>query len=186
MRGFTLAEVMVVTVIVCVISLAVYGTLSNGIKIWQRLGQGIPQEDLNIFFERFSSDLRNSFKYTGISFSGKQDSLDFTGLVFSPDFKRTGVGRIIYSFDQGSGVINKASLDVSEIFRQQPGKTSPVARGIKSLEFGYYYYDTEKKGFGWEEEWAKEELPLAVRIELEFDDGKQTLKFTRTVNIPCA
>ena len=45
--GFTLVELFLVSVILSIISLAIYSTLNNGIKIWQKINIETPGEGLN-------------------------------------------------------------------------------------------------------------------------------------------
>ena len=48
-NAFTLVELLIVTAMLAVISLAIYSTFSSGLKIWQRVSKPIPEEDLGIF-----------------------------------------------------------------------------------------------------------------------------------------
>lgn len=182
-RGFTLIEMLVVVAMLGVISLAIYTTTTNGIKIWQRINRQIPQEDLNIFFEKFATDLRNSLEYTDMNFLGKEDELEFPTLVNSPRLKIRTVGKIRYIYDYNNGVINRQQLDFSHIYNDENGITQQLLKDVKTLRFQYYIYDAEKKEYLWQEERIVG-LPLAVRIELEVKYGTQTAKFTKTVGIP--
>jgi hypothetical protein len=64
-----------------VVAFAIYASFNNGIKIWERVNKEIPGEDLNIFFDKFSVDLKNSFKFSGIKFSGKKNEVAFASIV---------------------------------------------------------------------------------------------------------
>ena len=75
--GFTLIELVLVTAILGVIGMAVYGTFSNGINIWKQVTEDSAAEDITLFFEKISFDLRNSFKLTGIRFKGEKTQLAF-------------------------------------------------------------------------------------------------------------
>ena len=70
--GFTLIETLLVVAISSVIALTIYSTFNSGLKIWQRLTKKEQASDLNIFFEKISYDLRNSFKFSDIKFVGEQ------------------------------------------------------------------------------------------------------------------
>ena len=59
-KGFTLIEVCLVSAMVAIISLAIYTTFANGIKIWQKAHTEILEEDVSIFFERFTSVIYKS------------------------------------------------------------------------------------------------------------------------------
>jgi hypothetical protein len=171
-------------VIISVVALAVYATLNNGLKIWQRINQVLPEEDLDIFFDRFALDLRNTFKFTGIAFLGKEDRLQFATLVNSPRLQATTVGELIYSYDDEAKALNREQRDFSQIYTENNGVIQQLISNIKSFKFLYYVYDVGKKEYLWQEESSKEDLPLAVRMELELLHGNKTKKITRTVGIP--
>lgn len=183
-RSFTLIELVIVTAMLSVISLALYSTFSNGIKIWQKVNQNIPTEDVDIFFEKFTSDLRNSLKMTGISFVGEEDKVEFATLVNSQKLQKTTVGEIKYRFNYGKGEIVRQKMDYSDIYNGEGGLGETLLQNVKSVKFQYYIYDTEKQRYLWQDEWVKQGLPLAVRVEVELKNDGQTSKFIKTVNIP--
>jgi len=182
--GFTFIEMLIVTVTLSVISLAIYATFNNGIKIWQKINKQIPEEDLTIFFDRFSSDLKNSFKFTGLTFSGKEDELEFATILNSPALHKRTVGKVVYFYDPYEKILNREEKDFSQIYENKKGSIQQSIRDVKSLRFRYYFYDAERKEYLWQDEWESEELPLAVRIQLELEYGTENNKFVKTVNIP--
>lgn len=183
-NGFTLIELLIVTALLAVISLAIYATFNSGVKIWQRVNKQIPEEDLDIFLEKFTLDLRNSFKFNGFNFLGEEKRFEFPTLVNSPWMNKKTVGKVSYLYDSESSIIKRNLLDFSQIYNGEEGTTQELLKNVKSLKFRYYLYDKEKKEYLWQDEWLKEDLPLAVRIELEFGNGTEIRKFTKTVNIP--
>ena len=182
--GFTLVELLLVLAMLSIVSLAVYATFNSGIKIWQRINTEIPEEDLDIFFYKFSSDLRNSFKFTGIDFLGEQDKVAFSTLVDSQRLKKRTIGQVIYSYDFLAEILNREERDFSQIYSDESNIAAQSLRNIKSLKFQYYSYDKEKKEYLWNDEWQKKELPLAIWIVLEFDDSTLAIMFTKTASIP--
>jgi hypothetical protein len=183
-RSFTFIELLIVTSILAVISLAIYSVLSNGVKIWQLVNQGIPEEDLNIFFNKFTSDMRNCFKFTDINFLGSRYTFEFVTLVSSPALQKKTVGKVIYFYDSDEGVLKREQLDFSQLYNGDSGTTQEVLKNIKFLKFKYYAYDVMTKEYVWLDEWVNEGLPVAMRVEFWFNNGKQTNKFIKTVNIP--
>ncbi|MFH1753586.1 MAG: prepilin-type N-terminal cleavage/methylation domain-containing protein [Candidatus Omnitrophota bacterium] len=183
-QGFTLLEMIVVSSMIVVISLAIYSTFSNGIKIWERTQGNTKEEDLNIFFDRFVSDLRGSFAFKGLDFLGEETRLEFSTLVTSQRLGKRTVGKVAYFYDDSSRSINKEERDFSHIHRDDEGIIEEGFSGVRSFKLLYYFYDDEKKEYFWLEEWDKESSPLAVRMIFEFDDGKEVIEYTKTVNIP--
>ena len=182
--GITLIELLIVTALLSVVSLAMYAVFSNGMKIWQRVNQELPEENLDIFFDKFALDLRNSLKFSGLGFSGEEDRLEFATLVNSWKLKNRTVGKVIYSYDPQKEIINREQRDFSEVYNAEESTPQQLLKNVKSLKFKYYLYDGQKKEYFWEDRWLKEGMPLAVRIELELNNGTKPHKFTKTVNIP--
>ena len=182
--GFTLIELLIASAILCIISLAIYATFNNGIKIWQKINRDIPEENLDIFFERFSSDLRNTFRFTDIDFSGEEYRVGFPTLINSPRLNKRSVGQVVYFYDPATEVVNREERDFSQVYSGESGVVKQSLKNVESLKFQYYFYHSEEKEYTWQDEWLEEARPLAVRIELEFDNGTQVVKFTKTVGIP--
>lgn len=184
--GFTLIEMLIVTAIISVVALAIYATLNNGIKIWQKVNRQLPEEDLNIFFDKFSLDLRNSFKFSGINFSGTIDKLEFSTLVNSMRLQKRTVGKLIYAYEPQNQILNRYQVDFAGVYSGESNASPQQSlRNVRTLKFQYYLYDEQNKVYLWQDEYGhKEGLPLAVKVELEFDDGKEIKKFTRTISIP--
>ncbi len=182
-KGFTLIEMLIVTAMLAVVSLAVYATFDSGIKIWKRVNQEMPSEDMDIFFDKFTSDLRNTLKAGNISPSGQKDEFELPVLVNS---RRLGIspGKVRYRFDHAKGGVIRQRMDYSDIYDGGSGSEELSMRNVKSLKFQYYIYDDEKQEYLWQDELTGQVLPLAVRVELELKDNGQTGKFTKTAGIP--
>ena len=187
-QGFTLIEMLIVLAMFSLIGLAVVATLSNGIKIWQRLNQVNKQEDINIFFEKFTSELRNTFRFNTIKFQGQKEKISFATFVTTPGSRQaqlTGIGEVTYSYDKKKKQLSKQVRNYSQIYKDEAGKNGVLFENVESVRFDYYFYNSEEKEYIWLEDWQIEEaLPLAVRIELEFENGRQSEKITRTIDIP--
>jgi prepilin-type N-terminal cleavage/methylation domain-containing protein len=185
-NAFTLIEMLIVTALLCVISLGIYSTFNSGIKIWQRLNKEVPEQDLYIFFDKFASDLRNSLKFKAINFSGTQNRFDFATIVNSPRMGKRTVGSVSYYYDPKAEAVYKEERDFACVYAGGRGVVKEMLKNIKSLEFQYYSYDIEKKEYIWQDGWVKENLPLAVWLQVEIRDGDKVFKFSKTVNIPVA
>jgi len=182
--GFTFIELILVTAILAVVSLAIYTTFNNGIKIWQRINKQLPEEDVDIFFDKFARDLRNTSKFRGINFIGKEDRIEFASLINSRQLKKRTIGQVIYFYDTSVEILKREQRDFSQVFTGQEGLVTWALINFKSLKLQYYVYDREKKEYLWQEECLTGTMPLAVRIDLELKDGTQIHKFTKTVSIP--
>jgi prepilin-type N-terminal cleavage/methylation domain-containing protein len=163
MKGLTLVELLMVTAMLSIVSLAIFSTFSSGLRIWQRVNTKTPYEDLGIFFDKFSGDLRNSFKFKGLRFSGGYNSFGFPTLLDNRVLNVRTVGEVTYSYDFNKEAFNRNAKDFSQAFSNGEGAEQQL-NNVKSLRFQYYAFDTEKKVYAWQDEWLEEEPPLAVKI----------------------
>jgi len=168
-----------------VISLAIYSVFSNGTKIYTRIKAKQTREDVNILFDKFNHDLRNSFKFEGINFSGGYDNVKFASFVSSRQFNnRINIGQVTYIYDSVAGQLRRQTGDYSDLYKNNfMNNGSVVLTGISALKFSYYRYDDETKDYSWVEKWAENELPLAVRMDLELKGINDKEKFTKTVTV---
>ncbi|MDD5729622.1 MAG: prepilin-type N-terminal cleavage/methylation domain-containing protein [Candidatus Omnitrophica bacterium] len=184
-RAFTLIEMLIVIVMLSVVSLAVFATFNNGINVWRKVTVEPASEGINIFFERFSSDLRNTFKFKSISFVGREQVLEFPALVYSPWAQAKSIGKIAYEFDAAKGALTKRQYTYSDIYSQAGSVAENVVlKDLSSAKFRYYFYDSAKREYLWSNEWPASDFPLAVAIELEFNRANGNNAFVRTVSIP--
>ncbi len=194
--GFTLAELIIVAVILSILGVAVYTAFSNGIKLWKRINEEVPQEDINIFFAKISRDLRNLSRCSGIEFSGEPDSVSFPTIVVSEadEGVRKIIGLVKYAFDKEEKSVMSEQSDYSGLYQSEPGRTRTLVSRIDSLSFQYYCHDPDTEEYLWLKAWNKYEappdvktensLPLAVKVEIEPNGGNEGEKFTRVVTLP--
>lgn len=183
-EGMTLIELLITLTVLSVISLAIYASLNSGLKIWKRINGQMAHEDLDIFFDRFGHDLRNCARFTGLTFTGTQERVEFPTILPSPRLGGDVIGRVSYAYDPQSKTLIRVQQDFSQIYSgEESSKIQPVP-DLGSVKFRYYVYDKQTKEYSWREDFLEEDFPLAVRIELESGDGPQAQSFTRTVSIP--
>ena len=183
--GFTFLELLIVSAILSVVSLAIFASLNSGIKIWQKVNTQLFEEDVDIFFDKFARDLRNSLEFTGINFSGEDEQMEFAAVGYNPKLKITTVGRVVYFYNPDKGTLERQQKGFIESFFDSTEMTAQLLKDIKSLKFKYYQFDEKKKDYLWQEAYqAGRPLPAAVRIEIMFEDRPQDEIFTKTVDIP--
>lgn len=188
--GFTLIEILIVMAILSVVALAVFSTFNSGIKIWQRLTKSAIAGDLDIFLEKISYDLRNSFKSSEIKFVGRSNNVDFATLALTEAGKKDrglAVGGVGYYFDTETGVINRRQADYSQVYQNKYAQPRQVMGNVRSLNFQYYYYDPEGEVYAWTDTWGEEMqgvIPQAVRVNVAFTDGDEIRMITKAITIP--
>ncbi|MFH0796389.1 MAG: prepilin-type N-terminal cleavage/methylation domain-containing protein [Candidatus Omnitrophota bacterium] len=173
-RGFTLMEMLFVSVLLGIIGIAVFTTLNNGLKIWQVLTRESPEEDFLIFSEKFSRDLKNGLRYTGMKFEGTPERVSFPAIITLPGTKNnTGIGQVTYFFDTLTQSVKKSQAGYSEVYQHKKPPEQILVKNIKNLTFCYYVYDEDAKLYKWKDKWQEEKkLPVSVKITAIYLDGK--------------
>ena len=196
--GFTFVEMLLVTALLAVVGLSLYATFSNGLKIWQRINRESVTEDVHMFFEKISADLRNSAPFSVIEFRGEEDAISFPTIISSAEKQRgvQGIGRASYFFDRKNKSVNRQPYDFSEVYRDHAGPAQVLVRHVETLRFDYYYHNVREGDYSWTSTWPQENIsfdknkkeifPLAVRIEIEAQHGGSREQFTKTISIPTA
>lgn len=184
--GFTLVELLVVTVILAVISLAIYSALRNGLSIWARVSQTDAAEDVNIFLYRFTMDMSNAFVYQNSSVRGMQEECSSWGIVRSEFSGYKTVGSIEYRYDPGEGKLLRLERDYSGIFEGAAGAPTAELTGVAQARFLYYAWDEQAREYAWLDQWQIGQLPVAVRLDFSIEYEKKNVHYTRSVFLPLA
>jgi hypothetical protein len=184
--GLTLVEMLIVSMILGVISITINSALNSGVRVWRKINQELPQEAINIFFDKFTTDLHNTFNSTNIKLEGDDERLELPAFVSSRRFSGRLPGEVIYVYDKGKDELYRQAKDYSDVYSDKQGVITPLIKNIHSLKFTYYFFEAERKYYAWVDTWEKEWLPQAVRVELEVNDENKIKQFTRTVSIPLA
>ncbi|MFC1807264.1 hypothetical protein ACFL0T_02720 [Candidatus Omnitrophota bacterium] len=165
--------------------MAIYSSLSSGLRIWNRINIEVPEENVNILFDKLRVDLRNSFEYNGMIFSGGIEGVEFPTIVGSRQLGAKTVGRISYKYDSFARALKRVQRDYAQVYADKGGFEGYVLTGLRRIRFSYYSFDEQKREYIWKKEWASGFLPLAVRVEVELDRESDE-KFVSTISLPVA
>lgn len=188
--GFTLAEVLLVTVLFASIGLVVFNCLNNGLKLWMRSQSLVDEQDAIVFFDRIAGHLRNAFLYSEIQFAGEPERLAFPTVVYTPADRASSrawegyveqIGMVRYSFDVARGNVLREEADYSRATRGSFGPAKVEVKGVKDLRFRYYYSGQTEPSLTAHDQKA---LPAGVEVEIRLagDGAEKVLK--RYVPIP--
>jgi prepilin-type N-terminal cleavage/methylation domain-containing protein len=183
-KAFTLVELLIVTAMLGVVSLAVYAIFNNGFKVWQKVNKPLAEQDIDIFLDKWTIDLKNCLKMQGFSLAGDKFSLAIPTLVNSVGLNKKTIGKVVYSYDSQAKILNRQQSDYSQVFSGQEGNLSPILKNVEFFKFEYYYYDPAQKIYFWEDVCLNNPMPLAVRVELGSDESAKNDKLIKTVSIP--
>ena len=191
--GFTLMEVMVVTLILGVLLGVIAAALSGGIRVLEAAEQFNRQEaDLVLALARFEKDVRNSFALDDIGFSGRKDTLSFPAVGYESAEGKTNQAiavpclvRVTHRFDPASRawIRSEEVYEGGDSFRRDVGQK--LATDLRSVQWRYYE-NRKKHPKGWSESWTSvSNRPAAVEIECVWDEGKAGMRrLRRSVVVP--
>lgn len=195
-KGLTLVEVALTVVLASMIALAIYATLSYGLKISQRVQGRMAEEDAAFFFTQMSEELQNSFKYPALKFTGHPTSVVFPTIISDRvAYSQTGQGPglVRYFFNAEKGAVEKAHSSYSDIYENRESATRPVVSGVETLNFSYCFFNQENEEYLWSQAWPPQEgessdpdFPLAVRVVLAFRERGRLYEYKQTFILPLA
>ncbi|MCM8800044.1 MAG: hypothetical protein NC900_04905 [Candidatus Omnitrophica bacterium] len=180
-EGFSFLELILVSSLIPIISLAIYFTFSSGIKIYQKINNNLPLEEINIFLNNFYKDIKNTFYFKDIPFQGDREKIEFASLIYSSYFKAKTIGKVIYLYEHGRKRLIRKDFIYGQDYLEKATNLK-ILENISNLNFKYYYYLEEKNDYLWMDDTFYGKIPLAVRIEFIFNDKP----FVYSVSIPIA
>lgn len=187
--AFTLVELLVTLALLAVVAATTAATLAGGLRVWERLqSQGGRERAAQVAFTQFQQDLRGMRRFAPIPFEGEYDAFSFAALV--PVETETGevsdeLGRLGYFFDGGRQLLCR-SRHAYRVVRRHRLKDAcdPVLTDVDRIRFAYYAFDAKAGGFAWSSRWETETLPLAVKVEMSYEDPATRRLATETVVVP--
>jgi len=188
-RGFTLLELLITTSLIALMGLAIYSTFARGVTIWERGNKtNIGEQEARFILDSLAKELRNSFKFSGVEFSGTKSGISFptyvntAGIAQDPKWE---VGKVSYFYDSGKKSFFRRQASYIDLFQEDLPEAKEVVFQVEDLEISYYFFDTIGKTYNWKDSWAdKENFPLGVRIALTVGTGEGEEKFVKTIYLP--
>lgn len=181
---------LLVTSLMSVTGLAVYHAISDGMKVWEYSRRYSAEEDVAVFFEKFSLDVQNIYRFGNIVFEGRPDKVSIPTIVRTPiDKKISANGDLIeqlgmaeYFLQKGEKTIYRRQANYSQALKKKfpPGRA--LAKPIEKMHFTYYYIeDGELK----KKKTVSKDIPAAILVEIDFIEVNGSLRhLQRMINIP--
>lgn len=181
--GFSLLELLLVSMAVPIVALAVYANFSSGIRIWETLRFGLAREEKSIFFQKVSDDLRSTFKHSTLPFVGDAGQVSFAGFL-GPDSGAgdARIGQIGYSYDAGKKSVLRQTKNLSQVYQDKPARAQVVLMDAADFNISYFYHDPSDGVFKWQAVWDPRDgsLPIALRFRWKAVESGRTRSFERT------
>ena len=178
--GFTLVELLVVMVLVGMISVALFGGLRFGIRVWEA---GAYRSERLAEIEITQSLLRRLLRQAlllsdeegEVTFDGDEEYLQFT----APAPAQFGLGGV-YLFEiaterveQGDDLLLRWQLfrsDDRDVPFEDQGESRLLIEGMKEMRIGYFGSSAFEEEPDWQDSWKDNDiLPSLVTIDIEFD-----------------
>lgn len=185
--GFSLLELLIVTALIPVLSLAVFANFNSGIKLWQAIQANVAEEDILIFYEKAGEDFSNALRWSNIDIEGTGTSFSFVTRIDAPAELggERGIGTVRYFFDASGRTIQKETRNLNQLFKKQPGLGRMALSNVDACRFEYLFENTDYKRFEWIQEWRKpRELPIAVRVTFHYAGPSDAFELVKTFHIP--
>ncbi len=188
-KAFTLIEILLVCSLFSVIAIALFQSLSSGLKIWERGRLAAKEDDVVIFFDKIGQDLANSISFSVIPFSGKADTITFAAVIsrFLPqennapnDFSQGQIGQVEYFFDPGSKNLCYRRANYGLALKAKFFPDVVLVKNLRSVKFQYFY---RSDGNIIVQDQIKERIPAGVMIEVNFGSNRDYRQMRRIIPI---
>ncbi|MBL7085422.1 MAG: prepilin-type N-terminal cleavage/methylation domain-containing protein [Candidatus Omnitrophica bacterium] len=188
-KGFTLLELLITASLIALMGLAIYSTFARGIAVWERGGMtDVIEQETRFGLEKMAKELRNSFKFSGIKFSGTKNDVSFptyvniAGIGEAPKWE---VGEVSYFYSSKKKSFFRKKANYVDLFQDDEPEAEEMVSQINNLEISYYFFDPIGKSYKWKDSWdGKESFPLGVKISLTVGSGEDEKEFIKTVYLP--
>jgi prepilin-type N-terminal cleavage/methylation domain-containing protein len=165
--GFTFIELLIVTSIIGIVMVAIYSSFISGMQLWQR-SKNLNQAGFRVILglEKFSANLRQSLAFPQIGFSGTGQEISF------PFLDGRDIVKISFKFDPEGKSLQRSQEKYGGILTGKELSAKVFIAGIEEADLSYYYFDNVSQKYLWQEEWKSSDgIPLAVRLNIKYNDG---------------
>lgn len=170
-KGFTLVEMIVAIVIAASLSVAVYTAFAQGARLWTRTAKDRGEWKVDLWVDKMTGDLRNSFRDPQWPFKGTRTELFFATLFYgaNPKGLEGAPAYFRYAFDAKAKAVIVQRHVFENVLTSRSDAETPVdvLEKVLAFELEYYGYDHKAKTFRWRSDWKKDCFPETVKITIE-------------------
>ncbi len=187
--ALTMVEALLVVSLVAVLSIAIFQTFSNGLKIWEYGNRSFAEEDISIFMDKFGHDLRNVFFFSMIHFKGESDYIEFPTVIITKTDPNSAavrpyarqIGKVKYYYDSGKEKILRQQANYGQALAEKFQDPRILASGVKLIRFKYFYEENKNLH---ERKKVEIIIPAMVEVEILYTSDRETRRMTRRFDIP--
>ncbi|VAW18715.1 hypothetical protein MNBD_BACTEROID05-1166 [hydrothermal vent metagenome] len=189
-EGMTLVEILLVVALIGILNVAIYYCLSSGLNVWKRSQGLVIEEDISIFFEKLTEDLRNKVRYSGIPTEGYEYKFSFPSVVYtlqdsqkknSSDQFVNRLGRVEYYYDILDKGIYRRQANYGQALEGYYQPARKIVSSVRQLRFRYYYFTDD--GEFWSDS-VLDVFPLGVKVEVEMLEKGKKRKMSKFIEVP--
>ena len=195
-RYFTLIEMVVAMAVMVVVAMIIGTASATFYNAYQRSARSIGHLETCLAIDRiFDSLIRNAvpFKWNDeenasrFVFEGNNDSLLFTSLrrIYGKDSSALLFVRLLVEDEQLIAEYSSSPILPWSEEEEQGIEREIIAKNIAGITFEYAEFD-EEEGIEWLETWEEDEhetLPLAIRMTVEWTDGRKEYWLRRLAGV---
>ncbi|MBF0385983.1 MAG: prepilin-type N-terminal cleavage/methylation domain-containing protein [Candidatus Omnitrophica bacterium] len=184
-KAMTLAEILLVVAIFSVITIAIYNSLSSGIKVWNKSRELLVEEDIVIFFDKLSMDLRNVYIHSKIKAKGNEHRLSFPSIVIirSKDGKEISeqLGKVEYYYDPPTDAIYRRQAGYGEALAEVFSSPQALVKGVNGFKLSYFYPAEEGENYSAE---AMDDIPSRIEVEVKTGEWPNERVLKKRISVP--
>ena len=195
-RNFTLIEMVVAMAVMVVVAMIIGTASATFYNAYQRSTRSISRLETCLAIDRiFDSLIRNAIPFKWMDdenssrfvFEGNNDSLLFTALrrTYGKDSSAIIFVRLLVEDEQLIAEYSNSPILPWSEENDQGIEREIIAKNIAAITFEYAEFD-EEEGIEWLEVWEEDEheaLPLAIRMTVEWTDGRKEYWLRRLAGI---
>ncbi|MBI3324650.1 MAG: hypothetical protein HYZ92_05160 [Candidatus Omnitrophica bacterium] len=168
------------------VALAVTAMIAGGLRVWQRAqARGSGREAIQIAADQLRRDLRSARRFKPVGFEGEYDRLVFPAMVLGPASEEPELGRMAYFVDWAHQRLCRSQTPYPKVRQESiTQRCASVLGQVRRVRFSYYDYDPGTGRGEWVGSWSSEEPPLAVKLEIGYDEQASRQLLTNTVVVP--
>ena len=195
-RNFTLIEMVVAMAVMVVVAMIIGTASATFYNAYVRSARSINRLETCLAIDRiFDSLIRNAIPFKWVDdenasrfvFEGNNDSLLFTALrrIYGRDSSAILFVRLLVEDGQLIAEYSNSPILPWSEENDQGIEREVIAKNIAAITFEYAEFD-EEEGIEWLEVWEEDEhdaLPLAIRMTVEWTDGRKEYWLRRLAGI---
>ena len=161
-QGFTMIELLITACLIALLSAAVFSALMRGMDVWKRVRFiDRTEDDMRLRLEKFSREIRTTFNFTSIAFTGEKDKITFSTTIHLPDAEGLPIdhiGKVTYLYRPEEKILYRRQEDYSELFQPPKAPFEQFIAPVEEAVFEFYAFNPAQKKYDWKEKWNEPSL----------------------------